>query len=177
LLGTQQSGHIAAVGYELYCQLLENAVRTLQRKPPKISLEVDIDLPGQAYLPDDYIPDLRLKIDLYRRLSRVEAYQQLEDLRGELRDRFGPPPPPVEELLALTELKMDAALWQVSAVYIEGRFLVFRYANRQRIEQLAKGHRKQLRVVDERSAYWPLPSTNMSAAELQGLAKHVLRGK
>jgi transcription-repair coupling factor (superfamily II helicase) len=177
LLGTQQSGHIAAVGYELYCQLLENAVRTLQKKPPKISLEVDIDLPGQAYLPDDYVPDMRLKIDLYRRLNRVEAYQQLDDLRGELRDRFGPPPPPVEELLALTELKMDAALWQVSAIYIEGQFLVFRYTNRQRIEQLAKGHRKQLRIVDERSAYWPLPAANMSAAALQALAKQVLRGK
>jgi transcription-repair coupling factor (superfamily II helicase) len=177
LLGTQQSGHIAAVGYELYCQLLENAVRTLQKKPPKISLEVDIDLPGQAYLPDDYVPDMRLKIDLYRRLNRVEAYQQLDDLRGELRDRFGPPPSPVEELLALTELKMDAALWQVSAIYVEGQFLVFRYASRQRIEQLAKGHRKQLRIVDERSAYWPLPAANMAAAALQALAKQVLRGK
>ena len=100
MLGTQQSGHIAAVGYELYCQLLENAVRHLQKKPPKISLEVDIDLPGKAYLPDDYVPDMRLKIDLYRRLSRVEAYQQLDDLRGEMRDRFGPIPAPVERLLS-----------------------------------------------------------------------------
>ena len=75
LLGTQQSGHIAAVGYELYCQLLENAVRTLQQMPPKVRLDVDIDLPGEAFLPDDYVPDMRLKIDLYRRLTRVSRYR------------------------------------------------------------------------------------------------------
>ena len=71
LLGTQQSGHIAAVGYELYCQLLENAVRQLKQMPPKLSIDVDIALPGEAYLPADYVPDMRLKIDLYRRLSRI----------------------------------------------------------------------------------------------------------
>jgi transcription-repair coupling factor (superfamily II helicase) len=177
LLGTQQSGHIAAVGYELYCQLLENAVRHMQRQPPKISLEVDIDLPGEAFLPDDYVPDMRLKIDLYRRLSRVEAYQQLDELRSEMRDRFGPLPAPVERLLALTELKMDAAVWQVSAIYLEDKFLVFRYGSRQRIELLAKQHRKQLRVVDDVSAYWPLPEARMSPDALLALAKAVLRGK
>jgi transcription-repair coupling factor (superfamily II helicase) len=176
LLGTQQSGHIAAVGYELYCQLLESAVRQLQRQPPKISLEVDIDLPGEAFLPDDYVPDMRLKIDLYRRLSRVESFDNLKDLRVELRDRFGALPEPVERLLALTELKMDAAVWQVSAIFVEDRFLVFRYTSRPRIEQLAKLHRKQLRIVDERSAYWPLPEAKMSPAALLALAKQVLRG-
>src|SRR6185503_16243163 len=71
ILGTQQSGHIAAVGYELYCQLLENAVRTLQKMSPKVSLDVDINLPGDAFLPADYVDDMRLKIDLCRRLTRV----------------------------------------------------------------------------------------------------------
>src|SRR5688572_19796673 len=66
LLGVQQSGHIAAVGYELYCQLLENAVRQAQALSPKLSIDVDIDLPGAAHLPTDYVPDMRLKIDLYR---------------------------------------------------------------------------------------------------------------
>ena len=59
LLGVQQSGHIATVGYELYCQLLETAVRRLKNLPPRLSLEVDIDLPGAAFLPDDYVPDMR----------------------------------------------------------------------------------------------------------------------
>ena len=78
-------------------------------------------------------------------------------------------------MLALTELKMDAAVWQVTGVFVEDRFLVLKYANAGRIEQLAKLHKKSLRVVDEHSAYWPLPALNMNAAALLALAKKVLR--
>src|SRR5262249_48766230 len=71
ILGTQQSGHIAAVGYELYCQLLENAVRGLKGQRVKSPLEVAIDLPWQAYLPRDYVPGQKLRVEVYRRLARV----------------------------------------------------------------------------------------------------------
>ena len=80
ILGTEQSGHIATVGYELYCELLEKTVRQLQNLPPKEHVEVNIDLPGEAYLPRRYVPDQRHKIDLYRRLSRVSTLQELGDL-------------------------------------------------------------------------------------------------
>jgi len=175
LLGTQQSGHIAAVGYELYCQLLENAVRTLQKQPPKVTLDVDIDLPGDAYLPPDYVDDQRQKIDLYRRLTRVTTVQELADFRSELIDRFGPVPPPVERLLSLAELKMDAAIWQIAGIEIEGQFLKFTYSNRPRIEQLARRHKGKLRIVDQRSVYLPLPKGVPDADELQSLVKSVLR--
>ena len=89
LLGTQQSGHIATIGYELYCQILERAVRRLKHLPAKISIHVEVDLPVAAFLPDDYVPDRRQKIDLYRRLARLERFDQVEELRSELRDRFG----------------------------------------------------------------------------------------
>ena len=95
ILGTEQSGHIATVGYELYCDLLEQAVRQLKQLPPKTSIEVDVDLPGEGYIPRSYVPDMRLKIDLYRRLARVSNLSELADFRAELVDRFGPPPPPV----------------------------------------------------------------------------------
>jgi transcription-repair coupling factor (superfamily II helicase) len=175
LLGTQQSGHIAAVGYELYCTLLENAVRTLQQMPPRVRLGVDINLPGDAFLPADYVPDLRLKIDLYRRLARVSKYEELEDFRSELVDRFGEPPPPVERLLALAELKMDAATWQISAIFVENDFVVFRYDNRQRIEQLARQHKGKLRVVDEKSAYLPLPKDLTDTDRIWRITKSLLR--
>ena len=175
LLGTQQSGHIAAVGYELYCTLLENAVRALQQMPPKARLEVDINLPGDAFLPPDYVPDLRLKIDLYRRLARVSKYDELADFRSELVDRFGDPPPPVERLLALAELKMDAATWQISAIFLENDFVVFRYENRSRIEQLARQHKGKLRIVDERSAYLPLPKDLTDADRTWRIVKALLR--
>ncbi len=175
LLGTQQSGHIAAVGYELYCQLLENAVRTLQKQPPKVRLEVDINLPGDAFLPDEYVPDLRLKIDLYRRLSRVNRYDELEDFRTELVDRFGEPPRPVERLLDLTELKMDAALWHISTILVEGEFVVFRYDDHQRIEQLVRQHPGKLRLVDEQSVYLPLPQGLTEKDRIWRIVKSTLR--
>jgi transcription-repair coupling factor (superfamily II helicase) len=175
LLGTQQSGHIAAVGYELYCQLLENAVRQLQNMPARVNLEVDINLPGDAFLPADYIPDLRMKIDLYRRLTRVSRFDELDDLRSELIDRFGEPPPPVERLMLLAELKMDAAVWQIGTISIEDQFVVFRYGSRQRIEQLAKLRPGQIRIVDERSAYLPIPKGFMTPSKLLELTKSVLQ--
>ncbi|HZL88548.1 MAG TPA: transcription-repair coupling factor [Pirellulaceae bacterium] len=175
LLGTQQSGHIAAVGYELYCQLLENAVRMLTKAPPRIKLDVDIDLPGDAYLPDGYVGDMRLKIDLYRRMSRISTAGDLADFRGELVDRFGAIPEPALRLLALTELKMDAATWQVSSIFLENQFVVFRYENRQRIEQLARLDGRRLRIVDERSAYLPLAQADRTPPRLLALVKSVLR--
>src|SRR5262249_34009025 len=88
ILGTQQSGHSAGVGYELYCQLLENAVRKMKHLPLKTPLEVTVDMPWPAYLPRDYVPGQKLKIEVYRRLSRIRRPDRLEDFRRELRDRF-----------------------------------------------------------------------------------------
>jgi transcription-repair coupling factor (superfamily II helicase) len=175
LLGTQQSGHIAAVGYELYCQLLETAVRSLQKLPPRIRLDIDIDLPGDAYLPDDYVQDMRLKIDLYRRMARIDSLTDLNDFHSELVDRFGSIPPPVARLLALAELKMDAAAWQISSIFLEDGFVVFRYEDRQRIEQLARLHGRRLRIVDERSAYLPLDRAERTPERLLATIQAVLR--
>lgn len=154
LLGTQQSGHIAAVGYELYCQLLGNAVRELTHQPPKLTIDVEIDLPIQAYLPENYVPDLRDRIDIYRRLSRVSDVRDLDDIRDELSDRFGRLPKSVKMLLQVAELKIDASIWFVKSLQVEDDYLVMTYSNRQRIEHLAKLHGRRLRVVDQHKAYW-----------------------
>jgi transcription-repair coupling factor (superfamily II helicase) len=175
LLGTQQSGHIAAVGYELYCQLLESAVLSLKQLPPKMSIDVDIALPGEAYLPTDYVPDMRLKIDLYRKMSRITTSDELRELRDELQDRFGPPPEAAVRLLARTELRIEAAFWQISEIYREDSYLVFRYTDRGRIEQLAKRSGKKLRVVDGHSAYLPLSKEVAHPDEIQETVKSVLR--
>jgi transcription-repair coupling factor (superfamily II helicase) len=154
LLGTQQSGHIAAIGYELYCELLASAVRQLTHQPPKLSIDVDIDLPVEAYLPEQYVGQLRQRIDIYRRLSRIADVREVDDLRSELQDRFGSLPDCVERLLALAELRIDASLWLVKSLRIEDRYLVLGYSNRSRIEHLAKMHEGKLRIVDQQNAYW-----------------------
>ena len=124
ILGTQQSGHIAAVGYELYCNLLENAVRGLKNMPVKTHMEVTIDLPWQAYLPRDYVAGQKLKIEVYRRLSRVQQMNGLDDFQQELRDRYGPIPTPVEWLLRLAELRILATRWQIAEIHLEGKWSI-----------------------------------------------------
>jgi transcription-repair coupling factor (superfamily II helicase) len=177
ILGTQQSGHIAAVGYELYCQLLENAVRRLKNQPVRTHLEVTLDLPWPAFLPRDYVPGQRLKIEVYRRLARVRRVERLEDFRQELRDRFGVPPEPVEWLLRLAELRIRAARWQVAAIHLEGKGqrvaakgeggavavnpegptdVVLGYRNPRKVKRLAALSGGRLRVVDAATAYYRL---------------------
>jgi len=156
LLGTQQSGHIATVGYELYCQLLEGAVRQLTRQPPKIKIDVEVNLPIEAFLSSEYIPEMRHKIDVYRRLSRLQDVHSIAELRQELADRFGPLPPGAARLLDVAELRMDAALWSIRYIGIEDGYIAFTFTDARRIEQLARKHNGKLRIIDGQHAYWPL---------------------
>lgn len=110
LLGVEQSGHIAAVGFELYCKLLAEAVAELKGERPRPAVPpappTAVDLPLPAYLPADYVGDVSLRLQVYRRLAGVRDLAELEDLASELRDRFGPYPSPVENLLSLVRLKL-----------------------------------------------------------------------
>jgi len=181
ILGTQQSGHIAAVGYELYCQLLENAVRGLRNQPKKVPLEVTLDLPWRAYLPRDYVVGQRLRIEVYRRLARVRRLDRLDDFRQELRDRFGPVPEPAEWMLRLAELRLLAARWQITQVRLETLAgeaavdVVFTYQNARRMQRLAQRSRGAIRVVDRASAYLRLAPAQAEPAALYTCLKEVLR--
>jgi transcription-repair coupling factor (superfamily II helicase) len=173
ILGTQQSGHIAAVGYELYCQLLENAVRTLKQQPLRTPLDVSIDLPWTAFLPRDYVQGQRQRIEVYRRLTRVRRLDRLNDFRQEMRDRFGPLPEPAEWLLRLAELRLLAAQWKIASIHLEksaevgslAMDVVFGYRSARRIQELAARSNGRLRIVDDASAYF-----RPTSAELEPLA-------
>ncbi len=148
ILGTQQSGHIAVVGYEMYCQFLEGAVRTLKKLPPKTLIEVEIDLPGRTMIPKTYVPNQRMKIDLYRRITRITNETELAGIREEMNDRFGRPPREVERLLALARLRVAAHRYRVRSIRLEkaipgdpsvrpdGGYVVLEYVSRKLIEKL-----------------------------------------
>jgi transcription-repair coupling factor (superfamily II helicase) len=175
ILGTQQSGHIAAVGYELYCELLEQAVRKAKRLPPKVSVDVHVQLPGEAHLPRNYVPDMRLKIDLYRRLARVESQSELDELAVELVDRFGPRPPEVERLLDLARLRLLAQARLVDSIHLEPPYAVLGYTSRPIIERLARRSGGRLRVADDRSAYLVLPQGLADSDAIRLEIKSLLR--
>ena len=159
LLGTQQSGHIATVGYELYCRLLEQAVRGMKKMPPAEPPPVHVDLPGEAWLPRDYVPDFRAKIDVYRRLSRATAESQVDDLGGELVDRFGPLPDEARRLLDFAKLKALASAHGIDSITRHPGMIMFGHHDRAAIEKLRQAAAKKgrvVRLVDQKTAVLPL---------------------
>jgi transcription-repair coupling factor (superfamily II helicase) len=157
----------------LYCALLEKTVRELKQLPPRDVIDVTIDLPVAAYFPEAYLPDMRTKIDLYRRLARIASEGELEDFQLELSDRFGLPPEPVEELIELARLRVWAHRRKIDQIHLEGRYAVLTYADRAELEKLRDRSGGKLRVADERSAYLPLASEDPHAilARLKALLR------
>lgn len=119
ILGTSQSGHIATIGYEMYCDLLDEAVRALKKQPQKLRVDVEIDLPGSVILSDDYVPDSRAKIDFYRRFDRVTKVEEAVELRNELADRFGVLPPEAERLFILAQIRLAAFEYRIKTIQME----------------------------------------------------------
>jgi transcription-repair coupling factor (superfamily II helicase) len=107
LLGPDQSGTIAAVGFDLYAQLLDEAVRELKGEPPREELDPDVTLPLPAFLPDGYVEDVHQRLVLYKRFSQISGDDDLGDLRAELVDRFGEIPVEVDNLSELMRLKVE----------------------------------------------------------------------
>src|SRR5260370_647403 len=117
LLGAEQSGFMNSVGFDLYTKLLSGAVEELQGKRAEASTpQVALDLPLEAYLPDEFIGDRALKGKFYQRLASLSQPEQIEAMGAELNDRFGPPPLPVENLLAMVRLKVEAAMLGYEAI-------------------------------------------------------------
>ena len=177
ILGAEQSGHIESVGYELYCSLLESAVRSLTNKPEKAPYDCSIELSWRAYLPKDYVPGAKLKVELYRRLARIRSRERLADFGKELIDRFGTLPAPAENLLTEAELRILAERWQIGRIHVEDEYIVLTYRSAKRIEALAKVHPKRVRLVDEKTAYVPLedrrPPGSVVAAVVRSLLQAV----
>tara|TARA_Y100000588_G_C13938360_1_gene788934 strand:+ start:19 stop:651 length:633 start_codon:yes stop_codon:yes gene_type:complete len=175
ILGTQQSGHIATVGYEMYCAMLEKAVRQRKKLPPRESVDVNIDLPGEAYLPRKYVPDMRTKIDLYRRLARLTCVGQVDDFATELVDRFGPIPEITQHLLDRSRLRIWAHQWGVNDIHLEDSYAVLRYTSREKIDRLLAHSGRKLRIADRTSAYLPLEPAIVDQKNVFEVVKSLLQ--
>lgn len=144
LLGSQQSGHIAGVGFELYCQLLKQSVARLKGEPgaDRIRAEVQLDFLNEgAELPPAYIAEPRLRIDLYRRLALAPDRETLRAIEDEMRDRFGKLPAPARALLAVSEIRILAEAAGVRRVETEDDRLKCHRAHAQKEPYLKNGSR------------------------------------
>jgi transcription-repair coupling factor (superfamily II helicase) len=118
LLGAAQSGHIAAVGYDLYVQMVSEAVAELKGEPLREPAEIKIDIPLDANLPPGYVAKEELRLEAYRRLAAVTTQAEVDDVRDEWLDRYGPVPRPAEALLAVARLRAECARTGVREVAV-----------------------------------------------------------
>jgi transcription-repair coupling factor (superfamily II helicase) len=143
LLGGEQSGHIAAVGFDLYCQMVTEAVSELTGEaPPEPPPEISIDVPVTASIPRDYIARDDLRMEAYRRLAAVMHKDDVDDVAAEWADRYGPPPPPAAALLAVARVRAEAVRLGIRDIAVQKGSvrlfpLVLRESQKLRLKRLA----------------------------------------
>jgi transcription-repair coupling factor (superfamily II helicase) len=116
LLGAEQHGHIAAIGYDLYSKLLAEAVQELRGDTTGVAVEPVISVSVEGFLPEEYVPEVNQRLALYKRLAGAAGDDELADLRAELQDRFGPLPEPAEQLLDIVRVRIAARALGVERV-------------------------------------------------------------
>ncbi|MBQ4563838.1 MAG: DEAD/DEAH box helicase, partial [Lachnospiraceae bacterium] len=159
VLGAEQSGHMEAVGYELYCKMLNEAVRRLKGEPVTEQFDTSVEMDMDAYIPLSYIRNEAQKLDVYKRISHIETQEEFEDMQDELVDRFGDMPKPVENLLWAALLKAmghDAGVLEVRANRAEVRLTMNPRTpiDTVRIPELIRQYQGTLRLVAGEKPYF-----------------------
>jgi transcription-repair coupling factor (superfamily II helicase) len=149
LLGREQHGHIAAIGYDLYCRLLEKAVKKQKKQVVVEPLETAVDLGLETWIPEEYIPDVRTRVEVYRRLTGCRSEESLDAAERELVDRFGPIPQPVEGFIRTMRVKIRAAAFDLASVSPGKEGMISKYRDRKKAEELRKRDPNAIRIMDD----------------------------
>lgn len=157
LLGAQQHGHMEAVGYDLYCKMLNEAVKSLKGEAADKQFDTTIELDVDAFIPPAYIPNEFQKLDIYKRIAVIENQEEREEMLEELIDRFGEPPRPVENLLSIALLKAKAHNCYYTEIKEYGEKIKFTFyfqsnINPANIEKLTEQHQGALRFIRDAKA-------------------------
>jgi transcription-repair coupling factor (superfamily II helicase) len=158
LLGREQHGHIAAIGYDLYCRMLERTVRRIRKEPAPAAVETVVELDVDAEIPETYIPDERLRLDLYRRCCRCRTEEDLAAVRREFADRFGPLPAALERFLLLVALRVAAGAHGLESLIAGPDGVSVRYRDREAMEALRKRRPRFVRIIDGATALIAVPA-------------------
>jgi transcription-repair coupling factor (superfamily II helicase) len=154
LLGAEQSGHIAAVGFDLYTQLIQETVRELKGEPAEVMVDPTIRLRADGFIPETYVPDPTLRLNLYKRLAAVTEAPLLADFTEELTDRFGPIPAEVTWLLQVMNLKLQARALHVQEIDARREIIRVRFGPKppvqpETIVALLRAERGRLKYLPE----------------------------
>ncbi|MFH1147727.1 MAG: transcription-repair coupling factor [Pseudomonadota bacterium] len=158
ILGTSQTGHIASVGYDLYLDLLEKTVNELKGIPVEEDFEPEINLEISAYIPEEYVPEPEQRLVTYRRLNMAQDIPELEDIRNEMNDRYGPAPPQVEALLSILAVKQDLKRLRIGRLEAKNGFIVLGFNESSNVPpevilNMMRRDRKRYRFTPEHKLY------------------------
>ncbi|MDO4344791.1 MAG: transcription-repair coupling factor [Eubacteriales bacterium] len=185
LLGAEQHGHMEAVGYDLYCKMLNESVRELKGETdPAGAFETVIDLDIDAYIPEKYIRNEYQKLDIYKRIAAIENQEEYDDMLEELMDRFGEPPKAVQNLLAIALLKAVAHSVYVTELTQKGNYIKFVMfekapADAKKIEALMERFRGKMKFVVENNPYFLYSKPRVSPkdnGDVLTLVREILEG-
>jgi transcription-repair coupling factor (superfamily II helicase) len=177
LLGKEQSGQLNLIGFELYCNMLEDAVKRLRDEAPEEEdWAPEINIPLNAYIPDRYIGDETNKLLTYKRLSKIKEAAELADMEGEIQDRYGPIPEPLRNLLSIIGLRIFLHTIKVKRVEYSGKNIVLHITDRTpllmpRILKMIKEDRGKIKLLPEGQI---VISTNSKPADLIDATRNVL---
>ncbi len=174
ILGPEQSGHIATVGYEMYCQLLEDATRQLKNEPKPSRPDAHVDVGLSAFIPKAYIPGDRQRMDAYRRLSRCSSMEMVQELTADLKDAYGEPPRAMLILVALTELRLLAGHYGIESIIKQEPDVIIKLRDAQRVQNALTGAPGTLRLVDERTLYFRPPTGYLEAETLLMVLRNLM---
>ena len=154
ILGDAQSGHISAVGFDLYCKLMEETVKELKGEPPEESIEPSMRLSMKGYIPKEYISDLNQRLDIYKRIDMLERVEDVGRLKDELLDRYGSMPEPVDVLLSTVELKILSKNLKIEKVDMSGDIITLTFnkgtpISAERIMEFVKKDKRGIRFLSE----------------------------
>jgi len=127
ILGSEQSGHIQTVGYQMYCELLTDAVKQMKNEPVEPIPTAVVDLGFATYIPKNYVPINRHRMDVYRKIAVARTDEDLEQIKGELTDVYGSVPDEVGLLLDLAELRIKASRRDIKSIVASGQDLIFSF--------------------------------------------------
>jgi len=178
ILGSEQSGEIAAVGYDLYCQMLERCVKRMRGdvvdERPSVHLELDVD----ATVPRGYITSDRQRMETYRRFAACRTVTDVEQLESDLRDAFGPVPDSVATLLSLAEIRVRASDFGITTIIRKEPDVVFHVTGElKRLEKLFETSGGRASMADPGILHWRLPDRYFHGDSLLPVLRNLLRNE
>jgi transcription-repair coupling factor (superfamily II helicase) len=176
ILGSEQSGHIQTVGYQMYCEMLADAVRRSKNEAVEAIPTAVVDLGFATYIPKNYIPIDRHRMDIYRKIAVARCREDLRQIEGELADLYGPLTDEVKLLLDIAELRIKASKRDVKSIVASGQDLIFSFAGDQggKAESLLSAVSGKVRIADRKTAYLRLTESYFEPPTLISMLRKML---